>query len=358
MVLNHSPLLCIATFLVSIWISCNAHKHGSYMRNADDGFNHRKNWMSSISDDVPLSEMAIPGTHHSSTFTWDTDVTMTQVLNFQQQLNFGVRFFDIRIRHANNAFALHRGHLFLGLYFSDQFLNTVDNFLKNNPSETVLILLKKEYSPESNTRSMRDTLQRYLNQYADTFLQTNYRNVTLGRARGKFIIFSDYDQFNSFGLQYWECDIQDNYHLSTNWDLYNKWEGVKNQLENARNGNASSFYINYLSGRGGSFPYFVASGHSSSGTSAPRLATGLTTPGWSSSYPDFPRVGCFIGICTIAFEGTNTLTYDKLQEYNEYPSGNRRTVGIIVADFPGDSLIAAIIDNNSSIKKRLTNNSA
>ncbi|KAG8329689.1 hypothetical protein J6590_081020 [Homalodisca vitripennis] len=332
------------TILLSVFVSSHAHRTGAYMRNADDGFNFRTNWMGNIQNEVRLSEIAIPGTHDSSTFKgYGGDSATTQVLSFEEQLNYGIRFFDIRVRHFENAFTLHHGFVYLHLNF-DNFLESVDNFLRSSPSETVLFRLKEEYDAEGNSRSISETLQEYLNRYQGTYLRTDDRNINLGSARGKYIILSDNSQFDSFGLRYRESDIQDNYSLETNFDLYNKWESVKSQLENARNGDPGTFYINYLSGSGGSFPYFVASGHSSPGTSAPRLATGLTTPGFSSSYPDFPRVDCFIGICTIAFEGTNILTHDRINDYNN--SGSRRTVGIIVADFPGDSLIDVIVRNN------------
>ncbi|KAG8299047.1 hypothetical protein J6590_003016 [Homalodisca vitripennis] len=347
MILNfQSIIVCSGIILVSVLIRSDAHQHGSYMRNADDGFNYRTNWMSNIQNHVRLSELAIPGTHDSSTFKgYGGDSATTQVLSFDQQLNYGIRFFDIRVRHYANAFALHHAFVYLHVNFDD-FLDSVSNFLRSNPSETVLFRLKEEYDSEGNSRSIAETLQWYLYKHQGTYLKTNNRDINLGSARGKFIILSDNYQFDSFGLQYGQSNIQDNYNLGTNWDLYSKWESVKNQLENAKNGDPNTFYINYLSGSGGSFPYFVASGHSSPGTSAPRLATGMTTPGWSSSSPDFPRIDCFIGICTIAFEGTNTLTYDKIREYNENRGGSRRTVGIIVADFPGDSLIDVIIRNN------------
>lgn len=127
--------------------------------------------------------------------------------------------------------------------------------------------------------------------------------------------------------------------MKTNWSQYSKWEKVKNFI-NANNEN-SEITLNHLSGSGGSFPYFVAGGHSSAGTSAGRLATGLTTPGWKHRYPDFPRVSCFIGICTIAFEGTNTLTKNYLNN-----NDNITDTDIIAADFPGKGLIHAIIRKN------------
>ena len=56
---------------------------------------------------------------------------------------------------------------------------------------------------------------------------------------------------------------------------------------------------------------------------------------------------------TIAFEGTNILTRNKIQQYtSEMRRGlKNRTVGIIIADFPGESLIQTIIDNNYLIEK-------
>jgi len=61
----------------------------------------------------------------------------------------------------------------------------------------------------------------------------------------------------------------------------------------------------------------------------------------SYRYPDFPRVDCILGICTIAFEGTNILTYNLLKKVRSL-----RYVGLIMVDFPGDGLIQAVIDLN------------
>lgn len=340
--------LCFSSPLFSHWDS-------AYFRNANDGFSDKKNWMSEVQDDIFLSEIALPGTHDSAAYKRKyIDSVTTQVLNFNQQLEYGIRVFDIRIRHTSDRFALHHGPVFLDVMFGD-FLNAVDQFLIKNPSEVVLFRLKEEYKTNNNnTRSLRDTLDYYLSLHSQRFFKTTNKNIRLGDVRGKFIILSNVSEFNSYGLSYSSFTIQDNYNLITNWDLYKKWESIKTHLQTAREGSKNTFYVNYLSGFGGSFPYFVASGHFTSGTSAPRLATGLTTPIWAGSYPDFPRVACFIGICTIAFEGTNILTRDMINNYNSTCDSSRklnsvssaRTVGIIMADFPGESLINSIINNN------------
>lgn len=124
--------------------------------------------------------------------------------------------------------------------------------------------------------------------------------------------------------------------------LTDKWLKVKSHLTLANKDNGNKIYINYLSGSGGSCPYFVASGQSSHQTDAPRLLTGRTTPGWKDSWPDFPRISCFIGICSIAFEGTNILAADSIEKSRIF----NRKLGIIMSDFPGPDLISRIIGLN------------
>jgi 1-phosphatidylinositol phosphodiesterase len=338
-------LIINGVVLVVLIASTAGHYDAAYFRKASDGFKERKNWMGKIRGGVRLSEMAIPGTHDSAANGNGNDILYTQAMNFDEQLRFGIRFFDIRVRHFRNSFPLHHGKFFLNRNFND-FLGSVHNFLKQNPSETVLFRLREEKKGAKNSRSMLDTLDEYLNYY-DTYLKTSSSGITLDQARGKFIIFSDDSEFDNRGIVYGQSEIQDAFDLQTNWDLYRKWEKVRVQLNIAANGNKDIFYINYLSGSGGSFPYFIASGHSFSGTSAARLSTGRTTPGWKNSYKDFPRVNCFIGICTIAFEGTNILSRNVIKNLKK--QNQRRTVGIIVADFPGNDLIHEIVRNNNQL---------
>ena len=59
--------------------------------------------------------------------------------------------------------------------------------------------------------------------------------------------------------------------------------------------------------------------------------------------PDFPTVNCVLGICTIAYEGTKVLARDKIKRLNA--NRPRRTVSIIIADFPGEDLIYEIVRN-------------
>jgi 1-phosphatidylinositol phosphodiesterase len=333
---------------VTLMVSPQARAHN------DSGYSHdstvsqfRDRWMINLSGTARLSEMALYG----------GDIAQTQSLNLPTQLNAGIRVLDIRARHIENVFAIHHGMVFQNAFFGDGVMRPIISFLRSHPSETILVRLSEEYSPSNTSRSFADTFLAYMSSY-DGDLQTTYgnhvwrpngaTNPTLHEVRGKIVFMLQPDKFDSSTLSSWGIpygdgnvmSIQDNYNLSALSQLYGKWESVRDHLNAANQGNRRILYINYLSASGVTLPFFVASGHSSSSTDGSRVPTGLTTPGWNSSYPDFPRVDCFLGICTIAYEGTNTLTKDYLL------SARVGFSGIVMADFPGEGLIDAIIWRN------------
>ncbi|MGU3439921.1 phosphatidylinositol-specific phospholipase C domain-containing protein [Bacillus cereus] len=341
--------LLIGTVIWGFPTCAFAHEHPGYSHD-ETIENNASNWMGSIEDGTRLSELSIPGTHDTMSQGYGGDIAQTQSLSLETQLNSGIRFLDIRCRYVDGSFAIHHGPAYLHANFTDV-LDTATNFLKKNPNETILMRIKQEYSGESDA-TFNQTLQKYIDKYPGAFFDSKNRsntNPSLGEMRGKIVILLNVGGGSNIGLQYpGNFKVQDDYNLSTNWDLYDKWVKVRDQLYTANKEHtegSKDIFINYLSGSGGSFPYFVASGHSSPGTGAPRLATGLTTPGWKDSYPDFPRVDGFLGIYTIAFEGTNVLTTDYLG------SKPFTYAGITVADFPGRGLINNVINVNHKFAK-------
>lgn len=304
----------------------------------------RPDWMKDLDGDLRLSQLSLPGTHdsmaHKSNLT-GLDVTRTQTMHLYDQLISGIRVLDIRLFYEpdGSGFSIYHGPIYLGYNF-DTVMEIVYNYLRTYPSEVIFMRLQQEHSKASDIQ-MYNLFARYYNQYRNTFYQAGYdENPRLKDMRGKCVILSDCAGLHSYGIRYRGLKIQDDYQLNTNWDAYAKWEKIRNHLNLANNSNGNQVYMNYLSGSGGSFPYFVASGHSSPGTAADRLVTGLTEPGFHGWYPDYPRGAWFGVIGTIFFEGTNTLTADYLSNHRlEY-------CGIIMADFPGERLINAIIACN------------
>lgn len=166
------------------------------------------------------------------------------------------------------------------------------------------------------------------------------QNPTIGMTRGKVVIIQNFPGA-IHGLIYGSFTTIEHKNYGTNWDQHDRWLKIKSFISDSNITKSSR--ISFWTGSVGSFPYFCASGKSSPQNGAPRLATGLTTPGFSSYYPDFPRVACFIGICTIAFEGINTLAYNFIN------SNGFSFWGIIFTDFAGDTLISTAISKNAAL---------
>ncbi|MEH6448299.1 MAG: phosphatidylinositol-specific phospholipase C domain-containing protein [Oleispira sp.] len=333
---RHTKLASLFAGLLGFSQLSLSHTDGAYSHGSDAVANNVQ-WMSRLANNLRVSEINLPGTHDTMSIA-SGDIWQNQTMSLREQLDSGLRVFDMRTRHIDDKLRMHHGMIAQDTYFNDV-LKDIDSFLEANPTETVLFRLRSEHTSENNTRSYTETLDTYLAENGSKRWVPTNSNPTLNEIRGKFVILQEFGGAN-YGLSYGAIDKQDDYSMSTNWDLYDKWSAVKGHMEKSEQGSRDTMYMNYLSGAGGSMPYFVASGHSSNSTSAPRLSTGLTTPGWNSSYPDFPRTTCFIGICTISFEGTNTLTADYIA------NGQSNFVGMVMADFPGKKLIENVINLN------------
>lgn len=321
------------------------------------GYNHNDNigignpdWMGKLPDDIRISQISMVGTHDSMAFEGG-DILACQTLPLATQLNAGVRALDIRCRNKAGVMAIYHNIQFEGMYLNDV-LNTVVSFLIAHPSETILMRLSNEESkpPEDHKKEFdRVFFNTYWSPYEQYFWKyTNGNsNPKLSEVRGKIVLLPNFSpQTVAYGIT-WESSgmrIQDAYELGDNWDLYSKWEKVEEHLSKT-NGDKAHLSFNFLSGSVGSFPYFVASGQSSPQNGAPRLVTGRTTPGWKDKWPDFPRIGCFIGICSIVFEGTNNLIINHIRTHSEI-----KHAGVVMCDFPGPDLITTIIGLNEFVK--------
>ncbi len=142
-------------------------------------------WMKSLPDQTPLAELSIPGTHNSAALHEPIRSTaQCQTLSIEQQLEAGVRFLDLRCRHLNDEFHLYHGIVDQRLSFSNC-LATMADFLKRNPSETIIVSLKEEGQSKDNTRSFAETFL--------TYAQAEHWHLTpeipkLGKSRGKLVL--------------------------------------------------------------------------------------------------------------------------------------------------------------------------
>jgi 1-phosphatidylinositol phosphodiesterase len=153
-------------------------------------------WMKELKDNVPISALSIPGTHNSPTCHRALPSVRCQAVSIKDQLENGVRFFDIRVQPdmpedpSVDGLILVHGVFPISLtgnkYFRDV-VNEVEGFLQRNPSETLIMSVKRE-GPGSATDAQLSKILR--NHYAGDVHKwfTAPRVPSLGEARGKIVL--------------------------------------------------------------------------------------------------------------------------------------------------------------------------
>ncbi len=282
---------------------------------AQDPSTARAEWMSAIPDHTNLAELSIPGTH--DTGAWRGTVwSRTQDLNLSEQLDSGVRFLDVRTRHHRDAFPIHHGAEYLHLNFTDV-VTGIGAFLDENPTETVLMRMKKEHTEEENTRTYEETLDHYVEENPDTRdvlserlwapEQGEHRVPDLGEVRGRIVIVQDFSASRDYGV-HWNgpaLDIQDDYRVPTLFDIPAKWESARAHFAATAEGPDTTLYVNHLSGSGAPL-------------ANPREVA------WGA----------------LGIRGVNPRAVDHLNA-----SGADRT-GVVVMDFPSQELTDLVIAHN------------
>lgn len=231
------------------------HRDDSYC-NEPEPDRFAPDWMKDIDGGKLLTELSIPGTHDSCAL-YGTIFAECQSWKLPSMLRAGIRFIDIRCRHLHNAFVIYHGVAFQFKNFTDV-LTECQNFLAENPSETIIMKIQQEYEAEDNTESFEETFLRYNKAYKD--LIYIYDGIPkLDQVRGKIFLMQRgfyvgaYDFDDSF--------IQDDYQIPDQSKIPKKIDEILDMLKMAVDGDPKEFYINHCSGTGLWYtePTFVAS---------------------------------------------------------------------------------------------------
>ena len=224
------------------------------------------NWMAGVDGEKYLYELSIPGTHDSGALheEWYEIGVQCQSLTIPEQLNAGVRYLDIRCRHLNNAFVIHHDAYYQHQNFNDV-LESVTSFLRANPSETVVMLVKPEYTSEGNTRTFAETFKAYQAEWETRYPNIWYVGTTVPKlvdVRGRIVLLRRFNEapFSPADLGInadsgWPGDstgtiegpprirVQDEYSI---YIKGNKW-GYITSLFDEMPANPSTLYLNYVS---------------------------------------------------------------------------------------------------------------
>ncbi|KAF2735228.1 PLC-like phosphodiesterase [Polyplosphaeria fusca] len=158
-------------------------------------------WMSTLPSSLPLSSLSIPGTHNSHTYYRALPSVRCQNVSVKSQLENGIRFLDIRVQpsHATDAskkdlYLVHGAFpiSLTGAKYLDPVLKACYDFLEQNPSESVLISLKREGVGSSTDELLSQVLeQHYITPNQDKWYVAS-KAPYLGDVRGKLVLVRRY----------------------------------------------------------------------------------------------------------------------------------------------------------------------
>lgn len=172
-------------------------------------------WMSRLDDNRKVCKLSIPGTHDALTGMGFYDqmlqyvfnlTAISQVSDLDQQLNTGIRFFDIRpvvstdtIQHKRILRCTH-GMSVLKVSFKDA-LDGIVSFLAKHPSEFVIVKMQHDNGTENQAECytmLRDFLAEYHALHNGIFSEWR-PDMTVGELRGRILFVNRFYFEGQFG---------------------------------------------------------------------------------------------------------------------------------------------------------------
>jgi hypothetical protein len=327
----------------------------------------RTDWMGLLDNYLHLSDLSIPGTHDTMSLHENIVCCWTkcQTMTLEDQLNAGIRAFDIRLsrwRECPTSTCEFKLRLWHGMddqkaFFDSDVLEVCIQFLRDHPNETILMRIKKEevaindmpdkvwwgtmQSFEVNLKNhisaYRAASDDYVYDYVYGWNPTNAKfegvnNPILKDIRGKIVILDNVEHYDTgnFGILWELFDIQDAFEVwQTSESMNTKWTKIRNHIDKAMTCSPgeeecpiNDLYINFTSGSTHMWPKNCALGF----------------------------LGFFMWI-----DGQNNRTYWYLKqcykgvcppEGRYIDNGGYGRIGLIMSDFPSDRLIDVIIAHN------------
>lgn len=165
--------------------------NGSCFATYDNDGKDYSSWMANIKDETLVNEIVMPGSHDAGSYgmVW---LGETQQFNIDEQLQMGVRYFDLRVNKIDGKYVIFHS-IINGVEFLP-ILESIKNFIIQNPSET--LLLDFQHFEGNSQADVYNFITEYL--YNNNLLVVNdtdlsdlefISNLKIKDARGKCIIF-------------------------------------------------------------------------------------------------------------------------------------------------------------------------
>ena len=219
-------------------------------------------WMAKLPDGSSLAAFTIPGTHDSGAMHEPAaGLAKTQTLTFADQLDAGIRYFDVRCRNFNDQFLIYHGSIDQSQTFDDV-LAAMYAFLDAHPHETLIVSIKEELAAQGATLTFEQLFQQYAAKDPARWFLDN-RIPTLGEARGKLVLLRRFDATSAtLGIAAAPAVWTDNatfditgppvLHVEDNYIVTDdalKWSAITSLFGEATSpGDPSALYLAYTSG--------------------------------------------------------------------------------------------------------------
>ena len=180
-------------------------------------------WMKYVEDDTKITQLSIPGSHDSGAIHSIADVAgKCQDLSVFEQLNIGVRFFDIRLQLVNDTLKVVHSFVDQAMPFK-YVMQDFSDFITKHSTEMLIVSIKEDADSKNSNKSFSESVIEELNNYKDVIDFSSQLPETLKEARGKIYILSRFNTEIGINAYYgwqdsttFELDnmiIQDNYSI-------------------------------------------------------------------------------------------------------------------------------------------------
>ena len=255
------------------------------------------NWMSRLPNTMLLSRFSLPGTHDSCALHdgLSFGFAKCQTWKLGDQLKAGIRFIDIRCRHVRDNLLIYHGIIDQRTTFKEV-RDVCREFLKQHPSECIVMSVKEESTAEGNSRSFSETFADAIRDDGQLWY-VNRKTPPLSSVRSRIVLVDRVGTLN--GLKWGEIELQDRFNAT--FELKSKL--MRSHFEKALNTSDARWFINFCSGT---------------------LPRSLMTPRRYAVR-------------------SNEVALEFLRQLDRNASPR---LGIIVMDFPGEELIERIVELN------------
>jgi LPXTG-motif cell wall-anchored protein len=331
-------------------------------------------WMQHIDNDVPLTNLSIPGTHDSGTVYLGGEIVPAsyyhdQSLTLLQQLNAGIRFLDIRIlcETFENKYAMVVFHGQIpgfdmpidSTHDITEVVKEVQEFLTGNPSETVIMQISKAGEPSDllgdcyqkiepfDSKTTTRDIPANVDFKFDTMFGALWSEIsghfalppdpctsmgipTLGEVRGKIVMEQGFDSLKTcpgphqvkYGMEDYggEFYSDPNAYLDAGYDCKPKVPTLEEKYEN---------YI---------VANIVRATNNVDGTGMMGTWTQLSNPDPSDCEP-----------ASTSIKNASIMNPMMLKFLGPIGIPDTDQVGIVAMDWPGPALIAAVLAHNASL---------